>query len=1112
MNNANKPPATNQHALPARHGVRRSSARAALAVLAACCGAALAPAQLRAGDDWYSQSGAGACAHSHAQPEAPTPSRDGHYDAAIGKNLLNYPPHRWADLLSMSLRIDIPDMNVPELSGSATLRLRAFSRGATQVELDAACLKIKGVLVNNAPATFASDDQKLRINLPEPVAPGAEFQVQVDYTAADPPAGLIWTLPQDGTPGRPAQIHTQGEPQTNSFWFPTHDFPHERLSTELIVTVPEGFVVCSNGALAERTLSNARETFRWVQERAHAPYLVTLVVGKFDVVDLGTPARPMPVFVPPGWGGRVPGTYGRTPAMVEFFERWLGEPFPWAKYAQVLVWNFAHGGMENTSATTMYDTAVLDETALKDDDLDGLISHELAHQWFGDLLTCRSWEHIWLNEGFATYLTHLWFEQRVGPDRYQVGLMGNRDDLIAKDRADAPFQPAMASKEYADPFEAFRRNANPYPKGAFILHMLRQKLGDELFQKGINAYVATHKDSAVETFDLRRVLEDVSGLSLEQFFNQWVFRPGVPKLRVDVDWVEADQELLLAVSQEQPINADNPAYEFDLPVRVRLKGDAAWRNVTCRVDRGYTLHRFRLEGEPEIVAVDPGLAVLADVSVAQPLARWLAQLEHGPTLAARTQAIDAMSRENWEGPPRAMIVDRLASLAKNERAFFGLRAAAIRGLQKLNEHAALAAVCQNPPEDPRVRRALLDARVAAVKAAGEEQPETRKDTLAWLTRVLREETSYSVRAGAAAGIGELKGVEAIDALIVASGVESQHDQIRLAVLEALAKLDDPRGLPLAKRYTKQGGFSRTRPSAVSAVANLAKHDPDGSFLLLSSLLDDREDRTVKAAGEGLVKLADARGEAVLMAHINTRRTPAHRQRAQKWLDDLQRRLAQAPQDPDEARRFQPEQQERRRLLALTRNAAEPTHKVSPGAAQAPVPGTGKVRWLRIASPERLGSPESARERLAALGVVAEIGPGGLAVLAWDTPVLMLRQRTRENPAWSVEKVDPNPAGWTTPAVVFRLDQPGQVQLGNLTGSHVGRCLLTLLGDEVWDIRPIDARLDGACSIMLDGQAALVETIAERLRQPGELRFALTPRAGELADEASLRAAQRGSGG
>ncbi|QYU67690.1 M1 family metallopeptidase [Leptolyngbya sp. 15MV] len=399
----------------------------------------------------------------------------------------------------------------------------------------------------------------------------------------------MWTPSDPAYPGRAAQLHTQGQSEFNSYWFPIRDFPNVRLSTEVIATVPAGFEVVSNGRLVDRAAVGAgRVRFHWSQERPHPPYLVSLVVGKFDVVDVARAGSvPMPVYVPPGRGRDVERTYGRTALMAELFARLIDEPYPWEKYAQVVVHNFEAGGMENTSATTMHDTAILTADGVADQDIEDLIAHELAHQWFGNMITCRSWEHLWLNEGFATYFEALWLErQPLAPDRglrrtqrqwsgrdlYLARVLEALDAFRDSDLPDAPRQPAMVSKEYRHADETFGRAADPYAKGAFVLHMLRTKLGDDVFFRGLAAYVDRFAFKEVETNDFRRVMEDVSGEALEAFFAQWCFRPGLPGVEITPAWeprAGGGGELNLTVRQTQRIDRENPAFMIDLPVWIR---------------------------------------------------------------------------------------------------------------------------------------------------------------------------------------------------------------------------------------------------------------------------------------------------------------------------------------------------------------------------------------------------------------------------------------------------------------------------------------------------------------------------------------------------------------
>ena len=504
------------------------------------------------------------------------------FDAASGRSLRNYPHDREVDLLHMRLELSIPSMDEPRVESREVLEFTPVAGQVAEFSLDARAMEVRGVTSPGREAGFAYDGSRLAIRLSPPVLPGERAQVVIDYALDDPPDGLLWTPAIAEQPERTPQIHTQGEAESNSYWFPGHDFPNERLTTELVVTVPEGFMASSNGRLVShehRVVASAGgerrvEVWHWSQEKPHVTYLVSLVVGRFDVVDVGTAALPMPVYVPPGRGKDVAGTYGRTREMATVFERLVDEAYPWARYAQLVVTNFNAGGMENTSATNMFDFAILGEADLLDHEFEGLISHELAHQWFGDLVTCNSWEHLWLNEGFATFLTGLWVENREpgggeaawmsGRDAYDRGVLGWFDGLIGGDGGSLPGTVGMCSNVYAHPGETFGRGSNPYPKGASILHMLRRRLGDEVFFRGLRLYVDRHALKTVETSDLRYAMEEVSGEGLEQFFAQWCTRPNLPRVEVTVEREGARAKV--SARQTQKIDGDNPAFEFDLPL------------------------------------------------------------------------------------------------------------------------------------------------------------------------------------------------------------------------------------------------------------------------------------------------------------------------------------------------------------------------------------------------------------------------------------------------------------------------------------------------------------------------------------------------------------------
>ena len=543
-------------------------------------------------------------------------------DATTGRAIANPPPARWFDHLHMKLELDIPDMTVPWLRGRETLTLDAIGAPRERLALDAEEMHIEAVSRDGRPLAYSHDGKRLVIVLEPAAVPGEPVDIVIEYTLDDPTAdgnGLRWSTGDpagEGETARAPQIQVTGQPKYNRRWYACHDFPNERLTTELIVTVDGKFQVCSNGRLVGKGRSeDGRTVWRWLQDKPHVNYLVTLVIGRFDIVGVGGPgsARPglaMPVYVPVGAGEHAKEVFAATPKAIAFLEELFDEPYPWDKYAQLCVRNFNWGGMENTSATMLSERAALAKPGTQDN----LIVHEAAHQWTGDLLTCKSWGHLWLNEGWATYSVALWQEHladEADKDSAYMNVVRRwYEGQRRSNRTTAPNDPAMVSTRYLDSEEVFSKANNPYSKGAFMLHMLRMQLGDELFFRATHEYIDRFKFKEVETDDFRGVFEDVSGVNLERFFGQWAYRPGMPRLSVDFKWFSESGELSISVEQTQTLNADNPAFAFELPVEITTE-DGASRMLTVWVDQRISEQRFTLDSPPSKATVDPKMTVLA---------------------------------------------------------------------------------------------------------------------------------------------------------------------------------------------------------------------------------------------------------------------------------------------------------------------------------------------------------------------------------------------------------------------------------------------------------------------------------------------------------------------
>ncbi len=841
---------------------------------------ALLPAALAAGGEtaetagsrWIEECGSGQCLSGKLERE--TAYLGAAFDEETGRNLRNFPPDRMVDLLHMKLEMRFEDLEQPRFTAVETLRVRPIAKPTTAVTLDAIGLDVSNVRTQDGPVEFFLDDETITLRFDPPLAVDRHHEIVFDYACDRPYAGMYFAPSAPDMPNYTAEVHTQGQTITNRHWFIAHDAPNERMTTELIVDVPAAYSVSSNGRLESQHTNGDRAVWHWMQDKPHVSYLVSLVIGQFDIVEIPHERVPMKVWVPKGLGHLVPGTYGCTAEMIDLFERRFGVPYPWDRYDQLVVKNFGAGGMENTSATTMYPTAILDETALADRNLDGLIAHELAHQWSGDLITCKDWAHIWLNEGFATYGDALWTEYRDGEDGYLEDIRGNFRRVAWRDKTTADLP--MVSSTYDHPGETFRRPGNPYPKGASILHMLRMMLGEDVFWDGMHRYMKRNALGVVETHDFRYAMEEVSGRGLEWFFDQWCYRPGVPRLDVEVQYDGRDRALVVKIEQTQEIDERTPAFRFTLPVYVRTARGA--KELAIEVTEKATSFRTVLDGVPEIVAVDPRLHVLSVVNVTKPQRMWERQVDDGPTIVARHRAIEQLG-ESDTPDNRAKLVAIIgdASISRHLR---NAAVSALTGFGSDEARAEVLAVLDGGIEDARVR-------VNLVRALSSYDLEEVGDRLADFAG---NDPSYMTRAAAINGLAKLEAKDHADLLIDLVDFESQHDDVRRAALSALADLDDPRGLDLAIRYAAYGHMDRSRPTAIRAIADLAEHDRDRAVDVLLGLLDDPMSRPARAAGGAIADLGDERAKAPLERMKETHPDPGRREAAGGWLETLEKAM------------------------------------------------------------------------------------------------------------------------------------------------------------------------------------------------------------------------------
>ena len=753
------------------------------------------------------------------------------------------------------------------VSGTATLDYERLASQASQIELDAVGFDIERVELGSdgrfANADYDYDGDRITVR-----GLSASGKLRVTYSAV-PQRGLYFLGPDRKVRDRPRQVWSQCQDEDARYWFPCLDKPHVKMTTELRVAVPPGWVALSNGE--PRPVTRPRGKKPWIYhfelDRPHPAYLVTLVAGEFAVVKdrsarLGRRNVPVEYFVPPRRKGDAKRSLGDTPRMLEHFSGLTGVAFPWSRYSQVVVSDFIFGGMENTTATTLYEHVLLDQRAALDVSSHGLVAHELAHQWFGDYVTCRDWSHGWLNEGFATFFENLERESRLGRDEYDWGVANDLDAYLGE--ANGRYVRPIVCRDYQAPIDLFDRHL--YEKGGLVLHMLRRELGDELFWRGVAHYLERHAHGIVETNDLMRALEEVSGTSLERFFDHWVYRPGHPDLRVKIAW--EDGLLSVSIKQKQKGN-DVPTFAFPLEILIRTKSGDVELHQKHVTEASDTLV-VRLAERPRFVVFDPELRVVASVSVEAPADMLRRQLAEGPSAYSRWTAARALAKRDDPATVRA-----LGEVLERENDPWMVRGEAARALGRIRSEAAFTVLARAArARHPKVRRVVADA-LGAFR---------RPEAARLLAALTRRDRSYLVASDAARALGRTREPSAFRDLLAVIDRPAWADLQRAGAIEGLANLRDDAALKPILERSRYGVPTRGRRAAVAALATLS--DTRRVREHLEDLLEDRDPHFRIAVIDALSVLGDPKARGKLRRALERELDGRVARRLREVLRDL----------------------------------------------------------------------------------------------------------------------------------------------------------------------------------------------------------------------------------
>lgn len=695
---------------------------------------------------------------------------------------LQYAPDRQVDVQHIKLDVT-PDFAKRTITGTATITVAPIAKAVSQLTLDAFDLSIKNVRCEGAKLKdTASTRKELQLVFAEPVAVGRVLVIHIEYSA-QPAAGLYFRTPEMGYPATDTHLWTQGEAHEAPHWFPCFDYPNERSTTEVICRVPKDLTVLSNGRqLSEKIDEGGLKEVHWLQEKTHPSYLVCLVAGKFAKLEKQHRQIPLGFYTQPSTAEHAENSFRDTAKIMAFYEQEIGVPFPWPKYDQVTILDFTAGGMENTSLTTLTSATIFAKETENIRTSQGLDAHELAHQWFGDYVTCKDWSHLWLNEGFATYYTHLYQGHAHGHEMLQYGLYRDATNRILKEKDD---KKPIVYKGYKNAMEQF--DYRSYPKGSWVLHMLRSQLGPDLYRRCIKAYLEKHALTSVVSDDLRQVFEEQSGQTLDRFFDQWLYRPRHPDLKITFKWLLEEQLAKVTIEQTQPVDDRSPLFELPATLRfvVAEKNSAndgekgGEKNIDHKilVSKAKEDFYFPLSAKPRIVRFDPDYTILADVTFELPDELLKAQVQNPADMMGRLLACKAL------GDRKTHDSVELLAAALNNDSFYGVRITAAEALAK-NESEEADKVLEaswKTQTDARVRLAVVE------RMTGRYSDRTAK----LIDEVLEQEKNPAIQAAAIKALGRFPTADSRAQITKYLESESFRNELADAAIAAIKQQRDP---------------------------------------------------------------------------------------------------------------------------------------------------------------------------------------------------------------------------------------------------------------------------------------------------------------------------------
>ncbi|MBT1703162.1 M1 family metallopeptidase [Chryseosolibacter indicus] len=515
----------------------------------------------------------------------------------IGFNAAASTPNRDIDIVHYKFELILNDSS-DAITGFATVTIK-FNKDLNQFSLDLTGktpdgkgMEVYSLKQNNTPLHFNHRNGNLDITLKNEIKAGTQIDIMISYRGI-PSDGLIISKNKYGD----RTFFGDNWPNRAHHWLPVVDHPSDKASVEFIVTSPIHYEVVGSGIKTEEsTLNEKQKLTHWKEDTPISTKVMVIGAARF-AIQYAEEVDNIPVefWVYPQNKSEGFRDYAAAPKMLKFFIDNIG-PYAFKKLANVQS-KTKYGGMENASNIFYFENSVTGNAQVDD-----LIAHEIAHQWFGNSASEADWNHIWLSEGFATYFTHLYNEHTYGKERRAKDMEKERQEVVAYFK-NSPL-PIVYNSLPENLIDIL--NANSYQKGSWVLHMLREEIGTEAFWTGIREYYRQYFNKNAETADFQRIMEKASGVKLDNFFKQWLYNPGHPIL--DVSWKYNAKTGITDISIEQK----QTGMVFNFPLEVSFYGNDGEILATEKLKVDGKKNRFSVKTAQKTnkIQLDPGINLL----------------------------------------------------------------------------------------------------------------------------------------------------------------------------------------------------------------------------------------------------------------------------------------------------------------------------------------------------------------------------------------------------------------------------------------------------------------------------------------------------------------------